>query len=131
MSFSLFGNDLYCLLWDNFFFEEYECIISVYVVWLCICCEYEFDDCNNNGCYIINMCENRVVLYLRLLCGVWEKDKLEKMVFFGDIVMFSDIYGFVWLFYIDDDGKLICIDLFGFCFDGVKKIIVEYNNLVS
>ncbi|HDL8491534.1 TPA: hypothetical protein P4O12_001215 [Yersinia enterocolitica] len=131
MSLSLPGNDLYCLSRDNLPPEEYERIISAYAAWSRICREYEFDDRNNNGRYIINMRENRAASHLRPSRGAREKDKLEKMVFSGDIVMLSDIHGPARLFYIDDDGKLICTDSLGFRFDGAKKIIAEYNNSVS
>lgn len=60
-----------------------------------------------------------------------EKDKLEKMVFSGDIVMLSDIHGPAKLFYIGENGKLICTDPLSFHFDGAKKIIAEFNSSVS
>ncbi|UXD25263.1 RhsB protein precursor [Yersinia enterocolitica] len=53
------------------------------------------------------------------------------MVFSGDVVMLSDIHGPAKLFYIDENGKLICTDPLGFRFDGAKKIIAEFNSSVS
>ncbi|EPN8209955.1 hypothetical protein ACT3PL_004815, partial [Yersinia enterocolitica] len=84
MSLSLPGNDLYYLPRDNLPPEEYERIISAYAAWSRICREYEFDDHNNNGRYIINMRENRAASHSRASRGAREKDKLEKMVFSGD-----------------------------------------------
>ncbi|CRY41960.1 HNH endonuclease domain-containing protein [Yersinia enterocolitica] len=81
MSLSLPGNDLYCLSRDNLPPEEYERIISAYAAWSRICREYEFDDRNNNGRYIINMRENRAASHLRPSRGAREKDKLEKWSF--------------------------------------------------
>ncbi|EMX1067921.1 hypothetical protein AAF855_004382, partial [Yersinia enterocolitica] len=54
MSLSLPGNDLYYLPRDNLPPEEYERIISAYAAWSRICREYQLDDRNNNGHYIIN-----------------------------------------------------------------------------
>lgn len=131
MSLSLPGNDLYYLPRDNLPPEEYERIISAYAAWSRICREYEFDDHNNNGRYIINMRENRAASHSRASRGAREKDKLEKMVFSGDIVMLSDIHGPAKLFYIGENGKLICTDPLSFHFDGAKKIIAEFNSSVS
>ncbi|WP_072086320.1 hypothetical protein, partial [Yersinia pekkanenii] len=41
------------------------------------------------------------------------------------------IYGPARLFYIDDDGKLICTDPLAFRVGGTKKIIAEYSKSVS
>ncbi|WP_174847146.1 HNH endonuclease signature motif containing protein [Yersinia artesiana] len=131
MSLSLPGNDLYYLSRDNLPPEEYERIMSAYTAWSRICREYEFDDRNNNGRYIINMRENRSASQFRPSRGDREKDKLEEMVFSGNIIMLSDIHGPARLFYIDGDGKLVCTDPLGFRFDGAKKIIAEYNKSVS
>lgn len=81
MSLSLPGNDLYYLPRDNLPPEEYERIISAYAAWSRICREYEFDDHNNNGRYIINMRENRAASHSRASRGAREKDKLEKWYF--------------------------------------------------
>lgn len=81
MSLSLPGNDLYYLPRDNLPPEEYERIISAYAAWSRICREYQLDDRNNNGHYIINMRENRAASHSRPSREAREKDKLKNGIF--------------------------------------------------
>ncbi|CNK65880.1 HNH endonuclease domain-containing protein [Yersinia enterocolitica] len=127
MNLSLPGNYLYYLSRDNLAPEEYERIISAYAAWSRICREYEFDDGYNASRYLINMREGRTYHTPASSRGSREKEKLEKMVFSGEIVMLSDIYRPAGLFHINDDGKLICADPLAFHLNGVEKIIQEYT----
>ncbi|WON77937.1 DNA/RNA non-specific endonuclease [Serratia sp. UGAL515B_01] len=130
MSFSLPGIYLYHLSSDNLPPEEFERIVSAHKAWSRICSEYVFDDDYNSSGYIINMRERRMASHRTASSGRHEKEKLERMVFLGEVVMLSDIYGPANLFYINDKGKLICTDLLAFRFDGAKKIIAQYDQSV-
>ncbi|OVZ94938.1 hypothetical protein CBW54_00545 [Yersinia kristensenii] len=130
MSLSLPSIYLYHLPNDNLPPEEFERIISARKAWSRICREYVFDDGNGTGRYIINMREERIVQHRTASRGLREKEKLEKMVFSGDVVMLSDIYGPANLFYINEDGKLVCTDPMAFRFEGAKKIIAQYDQSV-
>lgn len=130
MSLSLPGIYLYYLPNDNLAPEEFERIISAHRAWSRICREYVFDEGYGTGRYIINMREDRTVQHRTASRGLREKDKLEKMVFSGDVVMLSDIYGPANLFYINEGGKLVCTDPMAFRFEGAKKIIAQYDQSV-
>nr|WP_069484416.1 hypothetical protein [Yersinia pestis] len=93
MSFNLPGMYLYYLSRDNLAPEEYERIISPHAAWARICREYEFDDSHNTSRYLINMREReqRSSPDQPRPGGIREKEKLEKLVFSGDVVMLSDI----------------------------------------
>ncbi|CRG52394.1 hypothetical protein B7R74_19875 [Yersinia pseudotuberculosis] len=131
MSLSLPGNYLYSLSQDNLPPEEYERIISPNTALSRINREYEFDDRHNTGRYIINMRERQISSNQALPCGIREKEKLEKMVSFGDIVMLSDLYGPAKLFYINEEGKLICTNPLAFSLSGADSIIRTYNASVK
>ncbi|WON76268.1 hypothetical protein [Serratia sp. UGAL515B_01] len=130
MSLSLPGIYLYYLPNDNLAPEEFERIISAHRAWSRICREYVFDEGYGTGRYIINMREDRTVQHRTASRGLREKEKLEKMVFSGDVVMLSDIYGPANLFYINEGGKLVCTDPMAFRFEGTKKIIAQYDQSV-
>ncbi|CNB12206.1 hypothetical protein [Yersinia similis] len=133
MSLSLPGNDLYWLSKDNLAPEEYERIISANAAWSRICREYEFDDGNNIGRYLINMREREQHISPDQLrsAGTREKEKLESRVFSGDVVLLSNMYGPARLFYINEEGQLRYNDPLAFGLNGVSRIVKEYNASVG
>ncbi|EIS99140.1 hypothetical protein YPPY89_1654, partial [Yersinia pestis PY-89] len=62
--------------------------------------------------------------------GIREKEKLEKLVFSGDVVMLSDMYGPARLFYINGEGQLMSTDPHAFRFEGAAKIIKAFDDSV-
>ncbi|WP_202905508.1 HNH endonuclease, partial [Yersinia pekkanenii] len=131
MSLNLPGSYLYYLPKDNLAPEEYERIISPHAAWSRICREYEFDDGYNASRYLINMREGRTSHTQASSPGSREKDKLEKMVFSGEVVMLSDIYGPARLFYINGEGQLMSVDPHAFRLTGAAKIIEAFNASVK
>jgi hypothetical protein len=133
MSVNLPGNYLYYLSKDNLAPEEYERIISAYAAWSRICREYEFDDGRNASRYLINMREYNphVSPNQTRPGGIREKEKLERLVSLGDVVMLSDMHGPARLFYINEEGRLISTNPQAFRFNGAEKIIREYDLSVS
>ncbi|WP_050551249.1 HNH endonuclease signature motif containing protein, partial [Yersinia pestis] len=63
--------------------------------------------------------------------GIREKEKLEKLVFSGDVVMLSDLYGPARLFYINGEGQLMSADPHAFRFEGAAKIIKAFDDSVK
>ncbi|WP_238281850.1 HNH endonuclease signature motif containing protein [Yersinia wautersii] len=63
--------------------------------------------------------------------GIREKEKLEKLVFSGDVVMLSDMYGPARLFYINGEGQLMSADPHTFRFEGAAKIIKAFDDSVK
>ncbi len=63
--------------------------------------------------------------------GIREKEKLEKLVFSGDVVMLSDLYGPARLFYINGEGQLMSADPHTFRFEGAAKIIKAFDDSVK
>ncbi|AIN14807.1 HNH endonuclease signature motif containing protein [Yersinia pseudotuberculosis] len=133
MSFNLPGMYLYYLSRDNLAPEEYERIISPHAAWARICREYEFDDSHNTSRYLINMREReqRFSPDQPRPGGIREKEKLEKLVFSGDVVMLSDMYGPARLFYINGEGQLMSADPHAFRFEGAAKIIKAFDDGVK
>ncbi|CNI43358.1 HNH endonuclease domain-containing protein [Yersinia pekkanenii] len=131
MSLNLPGSYLYYLSKDNLAPEEYERIISPHDAWSRICREYEFDDGYNASRYLINMREGRTYHTQASSGGSREKEKLEKMVFSGEVVMLSDIYGPARLFYINGEGQLMSADPHAFRLTGAAKIIEAFNASVK
>ncbi|WP_186374481.1 HNH endonuclease signature motif containing protein [Yersinia similis] len=133
MSFNLPGMYLYYLSRDNLAPEEYERIISPHAAWARICREYEFDDSHNTSRYLINMREReqRSSPDQPRPGGIREKEKLEKLVFSGDVVMLSDMYGPARLFYINGEGQLMSADPHAFRFEGAAKIIKAFDDSVK
>lgn len=130
MNHSLPGIYLYHLPSDNLPPEQFERIISANLAWSRICREYEFDNRHTTGRYLINMREAYTPQRRTGSHGTREKDKLEKMVFAGEVVMLNNLYGPANLFHINNEGQLICTDTLAFRFEGAKKIIVHYDQSV-
>ncbi|MGD8205428.1 hypothetical protein [Pantoea sp. FN0305] len=134
MSFSLPGNDLYYLPRDDLSPERYEEITSPVFSWSRIKDKYVFNDRQTLNFKLINMYERDFNGYTNQPPphGPREQEKLQRMVFSGEVVMLG---GFSFakgrLFYIDEHGALICRDPLAFKFDGARAIIREYNRSVA
>ncbi|QKJ87657.1 HNH endonuclease [Paramixta manurensis] len=133
MSFSLPGTDLWYLARDNLAPERYEEIISPCFAWWRICKEYEFDDSYTHHLYLINMRprEGRVYTHQAPPHGPREQEKLKNWLYGGQAVMLDNRFSSGNLFYIDDQGQLICRDPLAFRFSGAERIIKAYNLSVS
>ena len=58
--------------------------------------------------------------------GEWSKEQLKAMIQCGDVVYLNDVCVLsAGLFYIDDNGKLICGNENAFRFDGAKTLSVR------
>jgi len=58
--------------------------------------------------------------------GEWSKEQLKAMIQCGDVVCLNDASVLsAGLFYIDDNGKLVCGDDNAFKFDRAKKLSVR------
>lgn len=134
MSFSMPGNNLYYLPRDDLAPERYEEIISPSFAWADIDRKYVFDDRPLMGFQIINMRERNFNGYTNQLPphGPREREKLKNMLYNGEVVMLSGFSASPGcLFYITNDGALICRDPLVFAFDGARKIIQQYKNSVA
>lgn len=129
MSISLPGSYLYYLAKDDLAPEEYERIISPFFAWSRICKKYEFDDTIRGSFYIINIRERPYYRSSHQPAphGLREKARLKSMVESGDVVMLSEMHDPGSLFYINDEGKLICTSYSSFRHNGTEKILHEYD----
>ncbi|QNU42452.1 hypothetical protein IDH70_14040 [Mixta calida] len=134
MSLSLPGNNLYYLPRDNLAPEKYEEIVNPLSAWPQIKSEYVFDDSLMPGFQLINMRRRDFHGYTNQLPphGAREQEKLKSMLFCGEVVMLSGFSASPgWLFYIDDNGELICCDPLSFKFDRAQRVIQEYKRSVA
>lgn len=133
MSIRLPGHNLYYLPEDKLAPKEYERILYPSLAWSRICEKYEFYDGQNADFQLINMRERSYYrnLYQLGSHGHGEKARLKRMVFSGDVVMLSDMHSLGNLFYINDEGKLICSNSYAFYFSGANKIICAYDRAVN
>ena len=134
MSYGLPGTDLYYLPRDNLEPEKFELIMSPSHAWSRIDSEYVFDDNWSSGFQLVNMQRRAFNGYTNQLPphGPREREKLKSMVYGGQVVMlerFSTSAG--KLFYINDDGELICRDPLAFRFSGAQRVIDAYKNTVA
>ena len=134
MSLSLPGNDLYYLPRDDLAPEKYEEIISPHSAWPRIESKYVFDDRHSVGFQLINMREREIHGYSNQPppYGTREREKLKNMLYSGEVVMldgFSAARG--WLFYINNDGELICRDPLAFRFSGAQRILDAWKISVA
>nr|WP_242634110.1 hypothetical protein [Pantoea allii] len=130
MGLSLPGNRLICLSRDNLPPESFERIISPYSAWRHAEQDYQFDDRFNHQRYIVNIEPKSSHPLAATLPGYGERSKaqLKAMIERGDVVCLNDVSVLpADLFYIDDNGALICRDKNAFRFDGVKRIIEAFN----
>ncbi|YCI30448.1 hypothetical protein M1E08_06225 [Erwinia sp. PK3-005] len=134
MSFSLPGTDLYYLPRDDLAPERYEEITSPVFAWPKVDSKYVFDDRMHFGFQLINMQQCAFNGYNNQPPphGPREREKLKSMIYRDEVVMLGG-YSFSKgsLFYIDEQGALICRDRLAFKFDGARDIIREYNRSVT
>ena len=126
--------DLYYLPRDNLDPEKFELIMSPSHAWSRIDSEYVFDDNWSSGFQLVNMQRRAFNGYTNQLPphGPREREKLKSMVYGGQVVMlerFSTSAG--KLFYINDDGELICRDPLVFTFQGAANIIRAFQLSVA
>ncbi len=133
MGFSLPGMHLFYLAEDNLDPEEYERIIYPDFAWPRICEQYDFDDSRHAGFHIISMYEAPSYRnpHEPRPHGPGEKARLKEMVFAGDVIMLSEMSGPATLFYVNEQGALMCNSPYAFSLKGAEKIIGEYNRSVS
>ncbi|MDU3818532.1 HNH endonuclease signature motif containing protein [Mixta calida] len=134
MGLSLPDPNLFYLPRDNLPPEQYELILGPHHAWSHIDKEYVFDDRWSAGFQLINMQRRAVNGYTNQLPphGPREREKLKGMVYSGEVVMlggFSVRPGA--LFYINDDGELICRDPLVFTFQGAANIIRAFQLSVA
>lgn len=133
MSLSLPGIDLFYLPKDNLTPEEYERIISPFAAWSHIERRYEFDDGWNGSHYLIRMREKNFYRSPNQPPphGPREKARMKNMVEHGEVVMLNPFSGPAGLFYINDNGNLICTHSGAFAFSGADRVIREYQRSVD
>ena len=126
--------DFYYLPRDDLDPEKFELIMSPSHAWSRIDSEYVFDDTWSSGFQLVNMQRRAFNGYTNQEPphGPREREKLKCMVYGGEVVMlerFSSSAG--GLFYINDDGELICRDPLAFRFDSAQRVIDVYENAVA
>ncbi|MGL4860806.1 MAG: DUF6531 domain-containing protein, partial [Enterobacteriaceae bacterium] len=125
--FSVLPGGLYLLEHNNLPPENYERIIPPSYAWRQICNEYRFEYAGFNSS---SFRMSRLSFYNR--SGDEDtaaKARFERMLHCGEIVKISDSVGS--LFYINDEGKLICTSPSAFQFHSADNIIRAYNRAVS
>lgn len=134
MALSLPGNRLFCLSRDNLNPESFERIIRPYAAWKHAEKDYRYDDRWYHSHYIVNIDLKSDGPYSSATpeYGSQAKAQLKHMIERGDVVCLNDVSVLpANLFYIDDNGVLICRDKTAFLFDGAQRIIKEFNLAVS
>ncbi|WP_237172360.1 HNH/endonuclease VII fold putative polymorphic toxin [Pantoea alhagi] len=134
MGASLPGNRLICLSRDTLAPASFERIISPLAAWRHIEQDYRFDDRWNNSLYIVNIFPKSAHPLAATLpeYGRRSKEQLKALTERGEVVCLNDVSVLpAGLFYIDDNGMLICRDKTLFRFDGANSIIAAFNLAVS
>ncbi|MCZ7834225.1 hypothetical protein [Atlantibacter hermannii] len=134
MGLSLPGNRLICLARDNLAPESFERIIPPFAAWKHAEQDYQFNDRWDHQRYIINIEPKSTYPLAAALpeFGERSREKLKALIEHGDVVCLDDISNLpASLFYIDDNGALICRDENAFKFGGAKRIIEAFNIAVS
>lgn len=136
MSFSLPGCNLFYLLRDNLEPEYYELIAQPYATWHYIQQEYEFDDRYRGHYYIEGLrphpqCSRNYVHQSNYTYGLNTHRRMRELVFNGNIVMLDRIGLPGQLFYIDEQGELICTNPWAFERNGAENIIRAFTHSVK
>ncbi|MCK1967394.1 HNH endonuclease [Franconibacter sp. IITDAS19] len=136
MSFSLPGCNLFYLLRDNLEPEYYELIAQPYATWHYIQQEYEFDDRYHGHYYIEGLrphpqCSRNYAHQSNYTYGLNTHRRMRELVFNGDIVMLDRIGPPGQLFYIDEQGELICTNPWAFERNGAENIIRAFTHSVK
>lgn len=136
MSLSLPGFDLFYLSRDNLEPENYELITRPAVTWDYIRQEYEFDDKYRDHYYVEGLRPRP-----SYSCGYAHQDNhsngfnterhLRYLIFRGEIVMLNRYGSPGEIFYIDEEGQLICKNHQAFEMNGADQILKEYRNSVG
>ncbi|WP_338464450.1 HNH endonuclease signature motif containing protein [Franconibacter daqui] len=136
MSFSLPGCNLFYLLRDSLEPEYYELIAQPYATWHYIQQEYEFDDRYCGHYYIEGLrphpqCSRNYAHQSNYTYGLNTHRRMRELVFSGDIVMLERIGPPGQLFYIDEQGELICTNPWVFERNGAENIIRAFTHSVK
>lgn len=136
MSLSLPGFDLFYLSRDNLEPENYELITRPSVTWYYIRQEYEFDDKYRDHYYVEGLRPRP-----SYSCGYAHQDNhsngfnterhLRYLILRGEIVMLNRYGSPGEIFYIDEEGQLICKNHQAFEMNGADQILKEYRNSVG
>lgn len=135
MSFSLPGFNLFYLSRDNLEPEKYELITRPSVTWDYIRQEYEFDDRYRDHYHVEGLrprpSYSRSYAYQNNHSNGFNTERrLRYLVFRGEVVMLNRYGSPGELFYIDDEGQLICRNYHVFEMNGAEQILREYRNSV-
>ncbi|KMV33507.1 HNH endonuclease [Franconibacter pulveris] len=136
MSFSLPGCNLFYLLRDSLEPEYYELIAQPYATWNYIQQEYEFDDRYRGHYYIEGLrphpqCSRNYAHQSNYTYGLNTHRRMRELVFNGNIVMLDRIGPPGQLFYIDEQGELICTNPWAFERNGAENIIRAFTHSVK
>lgn len=136
MSFSLPGFNLFYLSRDNLEPEKYELITRPSVTWDYIRQEYEFDDRYRDHFHVEGLrprpsCSRSYAYQNNHSNGFNTERRLRYLVFRGEVVMLNRYGSPGELFYIDEEGWLICRNYHVFEMNGAERILREYRNSVG
>ena len=136
MSFSLPGFNLFYLSRDNLEPEKYELITRPSVTWDYIRQEYEFDDRYRDHYHVEGLrprpsCSRSYAYQNNHSYGFNTERRLRYLVFRGEVVMLNRYGSPGELFYIDEEGQLICRNDHVFEMNGAEQILREYRNSVG
>lgn len=136
MSFSLPGFNLFYLSRDNLEPEKYELITRPSVTWDYIRQEYEFDDRYRDHFHVEGLrprpsCSRSYAYQNNHSNGFNTERRLRYLVFRGEVVMLNRYGSPGELFYIDEEGQLICRNYHVFEMNGAERILREYRNSVG
>ncbi|QKJ85204.1 HNH endonuclease [Paramixta manurensis] len=132
MSVSLPGCDLFYLPRDNLAPERYALITQPIIARRYICDHYEFFD-ENTSPHIIAMRHRYSSLSTlhQPAGGKLAQERLKRMVLHGQVIMLDRYSAPGRLFYIDDQGQLICRHPWLFELSGADHIIRAYRDSVA
>ncbi|HAS1033144.1 TPA: HNH endonuclease [Enterobacter cloacae] len=136
MSFSLPGFNVFYLSRDNLEPEKYELITRPSVTWDYIRQEYEFDDRYRDHFHVEGLrprptCSRSYAYQNNHSNGFNTERRLRYLVFRGEVVTLNRYGSAGELFYIDEEGQLICRNYHVFEMNGAERILREYRNSVG
>ncbi|HFR4564514.1 TPA: hypothetical protein ACHWLI_002701, partial [Enterobacter sichuanensis] len=136
MSFSLPGFNLFYLSRDNLEPEKYELITRPAVTWDYIRQEYEFDDRYRDHYHVEGLrprpSYSRSYAYQNNRSNGFNTERrMRYLVFRGEVVMLNRSASPGELFYIDEEGQLICKNYHAYEMNGAEQILREYRNSVG
>ena len=136
MSFSLPGFNLFYLSRDNLEPEKYELITRPSVTWDYIRQEFEFDDKYRDHYHVEGLrprpSYSRSYAYQNNRSNGFNTERrMRYLVFRGEVVMLNRSASPGELFYIDEEGQLICKNYHAYEMNGAEQILREYRNSVG